>query len=133
MTLDPELIEAPYALQSHLGFRMVAWSEGHARFELPLQPFLMNRYGIPHGGIYATLIDTVMGYSGCFTGDPDRKQYAMTLSLTTNFLSRPKGDCLICEARLIGGGRRTFFSEAEITDPTGEKIATGSGTFRYRT
>ncbi|MCF3933080.1 PaaI family thioesterase [Acuticoccus sp. M5D2P5] len=130
--LDPALQEPHYALQTHLGFKMVAWEKHFAAFELPLAPFLMNRYGIPHGGIYATMLDTAMGYAGCYTGSPEEVQLAMTLSLTTNFVGRPVGERLVIEARQIGGGRSTFFTEGTVKDETGVLVATGSGTFRYR-
>lgn len=132
MSLDSRLVEPPYALQAHLGFRLTDWSEGYARFEMPIAPFLGNRYGIPHGGVYATLIDTAMGFCGCYTGDPEVRQLAMTLSLTVNYLSQPKGKLLIGEGKVTGGGARTYFAEATIIDETGEVIATGVGTFRRR-
>ncbi|CUK11948.1 PaaI family thioesterase [Shimia thalassica] len=130
--LDARLDESPYALQKHLGFHLTHWGEDHARLELPIEHYLSNRAGLPHGGVYATLLDTVMGYAGCFTGDPDHKRLALTLSLTTNFLSRPKGALLIAEGRKVGGGASTFFAEATILDETGEVIARGSGAFKYR-
>lgn len=130
--LDPTLVDGPYPLQKHLGFTMAAWEPDYVRFELPIAEFLGNRYGIPHGGVYATLLDTVMGYSGCYTGSSANPRMAMTLSMTVNFLSRPKGKLLIGEGRRTGGGARTFYSEGVITDETGEKIATSMGTFRYR-
>lgn len=130
--LDPRLVEEPYPLQRQLGFRMTGWSQDFARFEMELSERLMNRYGIPHGGIYATLLDTVMGYGGCYTGDPGRRLLAMTLSLTTNFLSRPTGTMLIGEGRRVGGGRSSFFAEGVVTDDAGIRLATGSGVFRYR-
>lgn len=130
--LDPSLLEAPSALQSHLGYRIIAWSEGFARVELPLLPFLMNRQGLPHGGIHATLLDTAMGFAGCYTGDPARQQMALTLSLTVNYLGQAKGPLLIAEARRTGGGKSTYFAEAEVRDAEGTLIATGSGVFRLR-
>ncbi|WP_435138593.1 PaaI family thioesterase [Pseudopelagicola sp. nBUS_19] len=130
--LDPLLEEDPYALQKHLGFSLTHWETGYARLRLPIEHFLMNRAGIPHGGIYATLLDTVMGYAGCFTGDPNSKNLALTLSLTVNFLSRPRGHILIAEGKTTGGGKSTFFAEATILDETGEIIARGSGAFKYR-
>ena len=130
--LDPRLVEPPYPFQDLMGFRMAGWRDGWARFELPLRPELGNRYGIPHGGVYAVLLDTVMGFSGCWTGDPDRPQLAMTLSLTTNFLGRPEGDLMIGEGRRTGGGRSTFFAEGTIRDGAGNLVTTGTGVFRYR-
>lgn len=131
-TVDPNLIEEPYAMQRLIGFAMEDWSEGYARFRLPLRPALMNRYGIPHGGLYAVLLDTVLGYAGSWTGDADRRQMVMTLTLTTNFLSRPAGQVLIGEGRRTGGGKSTYFAEGTVTDETGVVVANGSGAFRYR-
>lgn len=130
--LDPALVEEAYPLQAHMGFRMTGWAPDEARFELPLAPFLMNRHGIPHGGVHAMLLDTAMGFAGCFTGDPDRRQMAMTLSLTVNFVGQGKGDLLVGEGRRVGGGASTFFAEGEIRDGSGALVATGIGTFRYR-
>ncbi len=124
--------EEPYPFQAHIGFRHVEWERDRAVFELDLAPCHMNRYGIPHGGLYGVLIDTAMGFAGCYTGDPDDPIMAMTLSLTTNFLSQPTGDRLIVEGRRTGGGRRTFFAEAEIRDENATVVARGSGVFRYR-
>jgi uncharacterized protein (TIGR00369 family) len=131
-SLDPALIEEAYPLQAHLGFVMTGWSEGYSRFELPLAPFLMNRFGIPHGGVHAMLLDTVMGFSGSYTGDPDHPQMAMTLSMTVNFMAQAKGKLMIGEGRKTGGGRKTFFAEGLVKDKTGIVIATGTGVFRYR-
>lgn len=132
MSLDPALVEDAYPLQRHLGMRIVDWREDYACWELPVAPHLGNRYGIPHGGVYATLMDTVMGFAGCFTGDPELRRMAMTLSLNVNYLSRPKGAMLIAEGWRTGGGKSSFFGEAVVKDETGEKLATATGVFRYR-
>lgn len=123
---------ADYPLQSHLGYRFLEWREGFAKFDMPIQEFHGNRYGLPHGGLYVTLLDTVMGYSGSFTGSEANPKFAMTLSITTNFLSRPKGKVLIAEGWTTGGGKSTFFAESKCYDETGELCATGVGTFRLR-
>ena len=131
--IDPALREDPYALQKHLGFEITDWQQGYARVEMPIREVHGNRYGIPHGGVHATLIDTAMGFSGCYTGDPDNPQMAMTLSLTVNYLGQAKGERLIVEARKTGGGRKVFFTEALLSDEHGNPVASGVGTFRYRT
>ncbi|MBV7377841.1 PaaI family thioesterase [Maritimibacter dapengensis] len=132
MSVDPALIEDPYELQKLMGFRITDWSEGYARWELPMSAKLGNRYGIPHGGVYATLLDTAMGFAGCYTGTSDERRLAMTLSLNVNYLSQPKGDLLVAEAHKVGGGRKTFFAEASVMDENGTTLATGTGVFRYR-
>lgn len=130
--LDPGLVEPPYPLQELLGMELTAWSEGAACVELPLTRVLMNRQGLPHGGIHATLLDTAMGYAGCYTGDPARRQMALTLSLTVNYLGQATGSRLIAEGRKAGGGRKTYFAEGTVRDDTGGLVATATGVFRYR-
>jgi uncharacterized protein (TIGR00369 family) len=129
---DPRLAETPSALSRTLGFEMTGWAEGIARIEAPLAPHLMNRQGLPHGGVHAALLDTAMGFAGCYTGDPERRQNALTLSMTVNFLAQATGTRLVAEARVKGGGRRTYFAEGAVRDDTGTLIATATGVFRYR-
>ena len=130
--LDPRIVEDSYPFQAHLGFKLTAWSENRSVFVMEIADFHQNRHGIPHGGVYASLLDTCMGFAGCWTGDPDRRVMAMTLSLTTNFLSRPTGTRLIAEGRRVGGGSSTYFAEGEIRDETGAIMANATGVFRYR-
>jgi uncharacterized protein (TIGR00369 family) len=130
--INPNLLEAPYALQRHLGFHVTGWTEGFAQVELDLAEIHGNRYGIPHGGIHATLIDTAMGYCGSYTGDPANRQLVMTLSMTVNYLGQVQGSRLITTAHKTGGGRSTYFAEATVRDDLGNSIASGVGTFRLR-
>ncbi|RMD47632.1 MAG: PaaI family thioesterase [Alphaproteobacteria bacterium] len=126
------VIEPPYPFQRLVGFEMIEWSAERALLRLELRPEHGNRYGIPHGGLHATLLDTAMGYAGCWTGDAARRQHAMTLALNVIYLARPEGRVLLAEGRRIGGGRRTFFAEGEVRDELGTRVARGTGTFRYR-
>lgn len=132
MPMDDTIREASYPYAAHLDMRMADWSEGYARFEMPLAAFHDNRHGNPHGGAHASLLDTVMGYAGCWTGDADRIRTCLTLSLTVQYLSRPRGVVFIGEGWKTGGGRSTFFAEGVVKDETGELIAKGTGVFRYR-
>lgn len=127
-----DLLESPYEYQKLIGFEIVAWTQDNAKLQLPLNEKHGNRYGIPHGGVHATLLDTCMGFAGCYTGDREAPQLAMTLSLNVQYLSRPKGKLLVATGVKTGGGRKTFFAEGSIADETGELIAKGTGTFRYR-
>jgi len=73
-----------------------------------------------------------MGFAGCFTGDPDKHQMALTLSMTVNYLGQAQGTRLIAEGHVSGGGRKTYFAKAEVTDDMGNLLATATGVFRYR-
>ncbi len=131
-TDDMQITEAPSGYLSHLGLEMTGWRADFARFELEIGPQHQNRHDNPHGGVHASMLDTAMGYAGCWTGDPEDRLMALTLSLNVQYLSRPRGTRLIAEGVRTGGGKSTFFAEATITDETGELIAKGTGVFRYR-
>lgn len=132
MPVDPRLIEEAYPLQEHLGFVVTEWRRDFAQIEAPLAPCLMNRQGLPHGGVHATLLDSAMGFAGCYTGDPALRQMALTLSLTVNYVAQAQGTRLIATGWRTGGGRKTYFAEGRVEDELGTRIATASGVFRYR-
>ncbi len=129
---DPAPGAPRYPLQKLLGFHLAEWRPDYARVELELSEQLENRSGLPHGGVHATLLDSAMGYSGCFAGEGADPVLALTLSLTVNFMSRPRGRLLIAEGWRRGGGRSTYFADGQVRDDTGEVIAAGTGVFRYR-
>ena len=130
--MDDQLREPPYPFQALLGFTIDDWADGYCRLTQPMLDHLGNRYGIPHGGVMATLLDTALGFAVCYTGDPNDKQLVMTLSLNTQFLSVARGQTLIATGRKTGGGRSVAFAEGEIKDEQGNLIATATAVFKYR-
>ncbi|MCW1935034.1 PaaI family thioesterase [Pararhodobacter zhoushanensis] len=116
-----------------IGARKTGYSDGYARFELDIGPHLLNPMGIPHGGVYASILDTTLGSSGCWEGNPDTFRPSVTLNLNVSYLAQPRGTRLICEARRVGGGKSIYFSEGEIHDETGVLVARASGTFKIIT
>lgn len=129
---NSDMFEPPSPLAQTLGFNMTAWDKDFARIEAPVTEHMMNRQGLPHGGVYAALLDTAMGFCGCFTGDKKVKQNALTLSMTVNYVSRAQGQVLIAEARVTGGGRATYFAQGIVHDELGHLIAQGTGVFKLR-
>ena len=122
--------EPSYPFRDLVGFDLIEWAPGRCLIHLPIHDGLRNRVGLPHGGVHATLLDTAMGYAGCYS-DTDRIT-GLTLTLNISYLSRPRGALLIAEGWKTGGGRTVFFAEGVVTDDTGEKIATATGAFKYR-
>ncbi len=116
-----------------IGYRLTAWSEGAAEISFEEGGRHMNRAGRLHGGALATVIDATCGFAGCYQAPPGQGRRALTLSLTTQFL-RPvaAGTRLTATATRSGGGRTIFFSSCEVRDAEGRLVATGSGTFKYR-
>ena len=113
-----------------LGLQRTLYNDGIARFELQAAEQHMNRLGIPHGGVYATMLDSALGAAGCWEGGPDTFRPSVTLNLNVSFIGQPKGARLIAEGRRVGGGKSVYFSEGELTDEEGTLIARASGTFK---
>ena len=123
--------ESLYPLQYYLGFVFKELKEDFCRLELPLESFVMNRFGIPHCGVHAVLLDNGMGYVGCFTGDTEAPCFTITLSLKVSFLAHSKGRILFAGKNRISGGRRIIFAEGQVKNDTGQLVAQGTATFRY--
>src|SRR6266849_2241494 len=114
-----------------LGYRLAEWRDDFARLDLALDARHLNRSGVVHGGVLATMLDVALGYAGIFSAEPGRVRRAVTLSMTTSFLGQAKSGMLSCLARRRGGGRTIFMATGEVLDEGGKLIALGEGTFRY--
>src|SRR5437899_5714149 len=128
---DPVEIETMRGFNVLLGYRLAEWREDFARLELVLEPKHLNRSGVVHGGVLATMLDVTLGYAGVYTAEPGRVRRAVTLSMTTSFLGQAKSGVLNCLARRRGGGKTIFMATGEVLDEGGQLIALGEGTFRY--
>jgi uncharacterized protein (TIGR00369 family) len=118
-------------LRTLLGIGLTEWSPDRALVEMEIAPHHLNRSGLLHGGILSTLLDTALGYAGCFMAEPGEVRRTLTLSLTTNFIASVKAGHLRTEGRRTGGGKTIFFAEGEVRDADGRLIATATGTFKY--
>ncbi len=116
-----------------IGYRLTAWRQDAAEISFEAEARHMNRSGLLHGGVLATVIDAACGFAGCYQDPPGQGRRALTLSLTTQYIGRvPAGTRLTATATRSGGGRTIFFSNCEVRDTEGRLVATGNGTFKYR-
>lgn len=127
---DPHIPPDGFAVL--VGYRLVDWRPDAATVTLAFGRKHLNRSGVVHGGVLTTLIDAACGYAGCWAPPDAPLRRAFTLSLTTHFIATPRGSTLTCIARNRGGGARIYFAAAEVTDDEGRLVASGEGTFRYR-
>ncbi|MDF3837180.1 PaaI family thioesterase [Cupriavidus basilensis] len=125
----------PYALENpfleSLDVAIVEWQPDLVRMSLMPQAAHVNNTGVVQGGILATLLDAAAGYAGLFPENGVRRA-ATTISLNVNYVSSAQVEPLQVVGRRVGGGRRVFFSNAEITDSHGRLIATAQAAFRRK-
>lgn len=99
-------------------------------WRMPADERFANPAGLVQGGFLAALADTAMTAStiNWATGQ-GRRVVASTTDIRVTFL-RPavaSGD-LTATGRVLSGGRRVVFCEAEITDGAGRLVAKASST-----
>jgi uncharacterized protein (TIGR00369 family) len=90
---------------------------------------MANPVGVVQGGFLSAFADTAMA-TATVTNLQGRKAYTANTELKISFLrAAPVGATYSCTARVIGGGSRVAFVEAEITDPAGRLVAKASSTY----
>jgi uncharacterized protein (TIGR00369 family) len=132
MTVNPAFVaalqasvrDAPYP---HLiGMVLADIGFDRCRIELDLGPRHMQPFGIVHGGVIATLLDTATFWAGYLrlpqgTG-------LVNVDLKLNYLRAVTGGRLRAEGSCLRAGRQITVAEASVFDESGERIAHGSST-----
>lgn len=91
-----------------------------------------NPVGIIQGGFLAAMCDSAMGASSV-TWAGDRKVFSANAEMKVSFLKPVSvGATLTCTARVISGGQRAAFVEAEVVDGDGRLVAKASSTYMLR-
>ena len=90
----------------------------------------LRTLGIAHGGVIATLLDSVMGLDANRSSPADH--YIVTAQLNVHFL-RPafEGETLLASSEVRHAGRKTAMAQGEIRTTAGDLVATASATFVY--
>lgn len=90
-----------------------------------------NPVGVVQGGFLAAMCDSAMGASSITwaIGQGRRLKRTANAEMKVSFLKavRP-GDELTCTARVVSGGRRVAFVEAEV-EASGTAVARASSTY----
>jgi uncharacterized protein (TIGR00369 family) len=90
---------------------------------------MANPVGVIQGGFLAAFADSAMA-TATVTNLRGRRAFTANTDLTISFLRGvPVGETLTCTARVIGGGQRVTFVEAEITDTSGRLVAKAASTY----
>ena len=90
---------------------------------------MANPVGVVQGGFLAAFADSAMS-TATITNLQGRKAYTANVEMKISFLrGAPVGEILTCTARVIGGGQRVNFVEAEVVDHSGRLVAKASSTY----
>jgi uncharacterized protein (TIGR00369 family) len=113
-----------------LGIRATAADQGRARLELKVAGLHLRNLGIMHGGVLATLLDSVMGLAAG-TIAPEG-HFVVTVQLEINFV-RPawEGELLVATGEVWHQGKQTAVARGEVRTAEGILVGLGSATFLY--
>ncbi|PKR86935.1 PaaI family thioesterase [Heyndrickxia camelliae] len=102
-------------------------SDNEYKISIPINTLTDNSLGIVHGGITATVLDTVMG-TLANTLVPEGYG-AVTSNLAIHFIAPGKGEKMETIAKIIHKGTNTLVIEGTAFCDNGKKIAHCTGTF----
>ncbi|RII77422.1 PaaI family thioesterase [Pseudomonas monteilii] len=115
-----------------LGVKLASWVGGQAEFHMPIQPQHLNRQGMLHGGLIATLLDAACGYAGLHAAEHEEEVHAVTVMLNISYLSSVREGTVIAKGKVTRSGRSLYFAQGTVVTEQGELLATAQGTFKRR-
>ncbi|HBT96953.1 MAG TPA: PaaI family thioesterase [Desulfobulbaceae bacterium] len=131
-TLNPEYAAAvgkvvnasPYP--HLLSMKLVRLEIGACELTIEVQPKHFQPFGLVHGGVLATLIDTATFWAIFSEIDEDKGLTSVDLKL--NYLAPVTSGTLTAKGKRIKTGRTLSLSEAEISNENGKILAYGLST-----
>ena len=111
---------------SHLRMRLAAISLDRATVKLETAQCHLQPFGIVHGGVMATLIDTATFWS-VFLRLPEDAGL-VNIDLKLNYLKSIASGVMTARGRCIRAGRSINYAEASVEDNEGNLIAHGTST-----
>jgi uncharacterized protein (TIGR00369 family) len=109
-----------------IGFKIVELEKEQVTISLPVHERLLNTRNMIHGGVYASMIDTILSVTiRSYSNVP-----LATINLNVYFLKSCNDGTLTAKAKIIHKGNSIVTAEGEIFDQQGNLLAKGTGTFK---
>ena len=100
------------AFMTFLGATMEVIEPGYCEIHQPYRPELTQQHGFVHGGVLATLADTVAGYAAFSLMPADSAP--LTVEYKLNILRPGGGDKLIAKGKVLKPGRSLSVVQADV-------------------
>jgi uncharacterized protein (TIGR00369 family) len=127
-------IQVPPNCDRTLGVTCVDKSEpGTTVWRMIAAEQFANPIGVIQGGFLSAMADSAMGSATItFARAANRKVFSSSIEMKISFLAPAKvGSTLDCTARVVQGGQRVAFVEAEIVDDQGTVVARANSSYLY--
>ncbi|BCR05475.1 hypothetical protein DESUT3_25440 [Desulfuromonas versatilis] len=128
--MKPATLESGNAipLLQTLGIRLTEIGDAFAVMEVEVGPAHLNYFGGAHGGLIATLVDTV-----CFFPRPllPAGRKVTTTNLNVNYVRGAEpGEKLVARSEILHLGRRTVSLAVRVVNGEGRLVAHGTATLQ---
>ena len=123
-----KFLERQFFMQ-HIHFSLSEIKEGYTEGWMDIDKFHLQQKGLVHGGVIATLADSVMGFAAYTLLPID--QHVVTGELKVSYLNPGAGEKLFAKGWVLKQGKKINFCEAEVYVVKDEKktlIAKSSST-----
>jgi len=114
-----------------LGIQFDSYSGGHCRCWIELADLHRNIYGVAHGGVTYSLVDSAMGVA-VWTQLQEGERTA-TVEIKVTYCRLISDGRLVAEGRVVERTRQLAFTSGEVRDADGELVAMATGTFYIST
>jgi uncharacterized protein (TIGR00369 family) len=105
----------------HLGIEVEEIRQDYARMRLAYRPELQQPAGVVHGGVIASMVDTVV--VPAVGGGYDEPTQMFTIDISLRFLAPIINEDLVAEGWIVQRGRSIVFCDAEVRGGTSGAIA----------
>jgi uncharacterized protein (TIGR00369 family) len=113
---------------SFLGVELEEIRQDYARMRLPFRPEFRQPAGVVHGGVIATMVDTVV--VPAVGGGYDEPRQLFTIDFQLRFLAPIVDDDLVAEGWVTRRGRQIVYCDAEVRSGAGTLAATATLTYK---
>ncbi len=107
-----------------IGLRITSAKLDEVCAEVAVRPEILQPYGLVHGGIYSTMIETLASIGAAINAMP-KGQTTVGLENSTSFIRGTRAGTLHGKAVPLTRGRRTHVWQVTITDDENRVVATG--------
>ena len=132
MTEQPQIqqVEDP-GCQQMVGYRTeVHPQDNAATVRLDLERRHLNRNGVLHGGMVATLLDVACGNAAAAFFGGEGQVNVLTVSLNLSYVAATADGCVTATGKASGGGRSLAYVNGELRAEDGRLLATAAGVFK---
>ncbi len=112
------------AFDKTIGLVFTRVAEDELEAEVPVTDALLQPYGLVHGGVYATIVETLASAAAAIVALP-RGQTSVGLENTTSFLRGTRSGTLRARVTPLHKGSKTQVWGVDIRDDEDKPVATG--------